>query len=148
MRSVFVILVVFAVGVTGCGSDTGDLTIGNEWARTSASMQNAGAAYMTITGGDAADGLVGVAVDSSVAAMAELHETSMIESDDGSEMMSMQQVSAIDVPANGEVKLEPGGYHVMLMQLAEPLVVGSEFMITLTFENAGDIDVTVEVRDD
>ncbi len=148
MRSVFILLVVLAVGVTGCGSDTGDLTIGGEWARTSASMQNAGAAYMTITGGDAADRLLGVAVDSSVAAMAELHETSMVEGDDGSEMMSMQQVSAIDVPANGEVRLEPGGYHVMLMQLAEPLVVGSEFVITLTFESAGDIDVTVEVRDD
>jgi hypothetical protein len=145
---VFVLVVALAVGVTACGSGGGDLAVGDGWARASASMQNAGAGYMVITGGDSADQLVGVTVDSSVAAMAELHETSMIMSDDGSDMMTMKQVSSISIPANGEVPLEPGGYHVMMMNLTEPLVVGSEFVITLTFENAGDIDITVEVRDE
>lgn len=141
-------MVALATGVTACGSGGGDLAVGDGWARASASMQNAGAGYMMIAGGDSADQLVGVTVDSSVAATAELHETSMIMSDDGSDMMSMQKVSSISIPANGEVALEPGGYHVMMMNLTEPLVVGSEFVITLTFENAGDIDITVEVRDE
>lgn len=141
-------MVALAMGVTACGSGSGDLTVGDGWARASASMQNAGAGYMMIAGGDSGDQLVGVSVDSSVAAMAELHETSMIMSDDGTDMMSMQMISSISIPANGEVALEPGGYHVMMMNLTEPLVVGSEFVITLTFENAGDIDITVEVRDE
>ena len=62
-------------------------------------------------------------------------------------MMSMQEVTAVDVPAGGTVMLEPGGYHVMLMQLAEPLVTGATFEVTLSFENAGDMTVSVEVRE-
>jgi copper(I)-binding protein len=98
---------------------------------------------MTITGGEEADALMGVSVDSSVAMMAEVHETSM--DDEG--MMAMQEVSAIDIPAEAEVKLEPGGFHVMLMQLAAPLENGDEFTVTLEFENAGEMEVDVTVQD-
>jgi len=61
--------------------------------------------------------------------------------------MSMQQVPSIVVPAGESVALEPGGFHIMLMQLAEPLETGSEFTVTLTFEKAGAIDVNVTVRE-
>ena len=98
-----------------------------------------------ISAGDEGDTLTGVSVDPSVAAVAELHETSM--SDDDSGTMMMQEVLSIEVPTSGEVSLEPGGFHVMLMQLAEPLETGAEFTVTLTFENAGDVDVNVEVRE-
>jgi hypothetical protein len=98
---------------------------------------------MTISAGDTADTLIGVSVDSSVAGMAELHESTM--GDDG--MMAMSMVPSIPVPANGSVSLEPGGYHVMLMNLAGPLVAGEEFEITLQFENAGEMTVTVESRE-
>jgi len=103
---------------------------------------------MTIDGGDIADELVGVAVPESVAMVAELHEATMVQNDDGGTMMGMQQVTSIAVPAGGTVMLEPGGYHVMLMQLAEPLVDGTDFTLTLTFEQAGEITTTVDVRTD
>jgi copper(I)-binding protein len=109
-------------------------------------MQNAGAVYMTIVAGESSDQLIGVAVEDSVAMKAEIHETTTVEDGDGQSMMTMQQVSLIDVPAEGEAVLEPGGYHVMLMQLAEPLVDGDEFTVTLTFEEAGDVEVLAEVR--
>lgn len=125
-------------------STTGSVEVNDVWARTSASTQNAGAVYLTITGGDEADALIGVSVDPSVAAMAELHESMM--DDEG--MMMMQPVASLPVPTDGEVKLEPGGYHVMLMQLAEPLTAGSEFTVTVTFESAGDMELTAEVRDE
>jgi copper(I)-binding protein len=137
------VLVAVALTAAACGGD-GGIEIDDAWARTSASMQNAGAVYMTISGGDDADTLIGAAVDDSVAAMAEVHESSM--SDDGT--MMMQEVEGIDVPADGSVNLEPGGYHIMLMQLAEPLETGAEFTVTLTFEDAGDVEVDVEVRED
>jgi copper(I)-binding protein len=144
MKRLIPVLVAVALTAVACGGG-GGIEIGDAWARTSASMQNAGAVYMTISADDEGDTLTGVSVDSSVAAVAELHETTM--SDDDSGTMMMQEVVSIEVPTSGEVSLEPGGYHVMLMQLAEPLVAGNEFTVTLSFENAGDVDVNVEVRD-
>lgn len=132
--------------IAGC-AQAGDVQVDDVWARTSASMQDAGAVYMTISGGDEADSLIGVRVGSDVAARAEMHESMMMEGDDEGGMMQMHAVESILVEANAETKLEPGGYHVMLQQLAEPLVDGAEFTLTLTFQNAGDIDVTVEVRE-
>ena len=142
MKRMIGIVLAVSLLAAACSSG-GDVEVADVWARTSASMQDAGAVYMTITGGEEDDSLVGVSVDSSVAAMAELHQSMMDEEG----MMMMQQVESIAVPADDEVKLEPGGYHVMLMQLAEPLTAGSEFTITVTFETAGDMDLTAEVRD-
>lgn len=110
-------------------------------------MQDAGAVYMTIDGGDESDRLLAASVDKAIAMDAQVHMSEMVEADDGSQMMSMHEVDAIDIPAGQQVMLEPGGYHIMLMKLAEPLIDGSEFEVTLTFENAGEMQVTVEVRD-
>lgn len=61
-------------------------------------------------------------------------------------MMAMQPVAKIDIPAGGTVALEPGGYHLMLMELKEEPKVGSTVELTLTFEGAGDVVVKAEVR--
>ncbi|MEZ5406983.1 MAG: copper chaperone PCu(A)C [Acidimicrobiales bacterium] len=61
--------------------------------------------------------------------------------------MVMQEVKGgLEIPAGETVELAPGGYHVMLMELAEPLKEGATFDLTLTFENAGEKTVNVEVR--
>ena len=99
--------------------------------------------YVTITGGDTADRLVKAQAPTEVAAMTEIHETTM--NDEGTMMMG--QVPAIEVPAGGTVLLEPGGYHIMLMKLAAPLESGQKFDVVLTFETAGDVTVPVEVRE-
>lgn len=145
MKRTLLILAAITLVAAACGGDEG-IEIGDPWARTSASMQNAGAVYMTISAGDEGDTLMGASVESSVAAMAQIHETSM--ADDGSGSMMMQEVPSISVPSGGEVSLEPGGFHVMLMQLAEPLVAGNEFTVTLMFEKAGEVEVDVTVRDE
>lgn len=143
MRKVLVLLMALGLVAASCGSG-GDVAVDDVWARTSASTQDAGAVYLTINGGDEADRLIGVSVSSDVAAMAQLHETAA----GGDGMMSMQQVAAIEVPADGETMLAPGGFHVMLMQLAEPLETGSTFEVTLTFEKAGTVKVSAEVREE
>ncbi len=61
--------------------------------------------------------------------------------------MEMRPVDRIIVPAQGSVVLAPGGYHIMMMGLVEPLTVGSALNVTLTFEVSGDKVVIATVRD-
>ncbi len=50
------------------------------------------------------------------------------------------------IPAGATVKLEPGGFHLMLMQLKQPLTAGQRYKATLVFEKAGAVEVEFEVR--
>ena len=65
----------------------------------------------------------------------------------GSGEMEMRPISSLDLPAGEAVALEPGGYHIMLIDLVAPLVAGDTLEVTLTFERAGEQVVTVTVRD-
>ena len=60
--------------------------------------------------------------------------------------MKMRQVDGIDLPAGKPVTLKPGGYHIMLLDLAHPLKQGQSFPLTLSFEKAGKQNVTVKVQ--
>ena len=135
------------------------------------------AIYMVITGGDEADALVKASVPADVAGTVELHETvaadgadgdmttttmmdgdmttttmagemgGEMDGDMGGGMMTMQPVDSIEVPADGTVALEPGGYHVMLLDVKKELVPGDTIEVTLTFELAGEVTVTADVRE-
>ena len=125
------------------------------WARTSPMETSLGAVYMTISSKDG-DELTDVSVDSSIAAMAEIHEMVMAPSDTSMSMTSdapagemvMQEVDSVVIDAGGSVDLMPGGYHIMLMEIAAPLELGAKFDVTLTFATAGKITVVAEVRDE
>jgi len=116
----------------------GDITVATAWSRASAGPARTGAAFMAISSAGAADRLIAVAT--AVAGRAELH-THLMEGG----IMKMRQVSAVDVPAGGMVMLQPGGRHVMLFDLAQPLKEGDRYMLTLTFEKAGKAEVMVMV---
>jgi copper(I)-binding protein len=141
---------------TAATADPSTIEVDGAWARTSPSMATAGAAYMTITNtGDVGDSLRGGSVDPSVAGSVELHQTVAAEGDDsmttttgmGGGTMTMVPVDEIIVSGGETVALEPGGYHLMLLDLVEPLEVGATVELTLTFERAGEIEVTADVRD-
>ena len=87
----------------------GSLKIDNPYTRITVAGQKVGGAFMKVENKGAADKLIGAT--STVAKEVQLHTMSM----DGN-VMRMREVKAIDVPANGEVKLAPGGLHLMLMQ--------------------------------
>ena len=169
---VAVVSLVGALALGACGGDSSSdttmaadtsapmvpaITITGQWARNSAMTATMGAAYMTITA-DADDELTGASVDASVAMDAQIHEMvpasdtsdgmSMSDSTMASDNMVMQEVDSIALTANAALELKPGGYHVMLMDLAKPLEIGSEIVITLTFAKAGDVDVTVPVQEE
>lgn len=100
-----------------------------------------GAAYMIIRNtGTEDDALIGASSD--VAMTTEVHESYM----EGDTMM-MRRIERIEVPAGGEVVLEPGGYHVMFIDLKAPLEAGTTIEIALEFEKAGEITVEAEVRE-
>ena len=64
----------------------------------------------------------------------------------GGGMMTMKQVASILIPAGETVTLEPGGLHIMLLDLAAPLVPGETFEMTLEFASGAKVTVPVEVR--
>jgi Uncharacterized protein conserved in bacteria len=118
----------------------GDLRIEGAWARATPPRAPAGGAFLTVTnGGAAADTLL--SVSAGVSRTVELH-THVHEGD----VMRMQRVPAIEVPAGQSVALAPGGFHIMLIGLNQPLAEGGSFPLELTFAKAGKVTVTVDVQ--
>jgi hypothetical protein len=130
--------------VDGEGVDGASFEVTDAWARSSPPGVAVGAVYLTIESAQD-DQLVGALVPTDVAAAVELHET--VAGDDGASM-TMQQVSAVELPAGEAVAFGPGGLHVMLVDLAGPLESGSSFELTLIFATAAPQTVTVEIRDE
>jgi copper(I)-binding protein len=161
-----------AGGLAACGDDNdaaGGLEITGAWARTSPAMVQAGAAYMTISSGEAVS-IVSARVEADVAGVAELHEVVPVDGGDmggdeaaegesepmedeamegmeGEMAMTMQEVTSIDIPAGGTVALEPGGYHVMLLDLPDPLETGEEFDVTLVLGDGTEVIVPITVSE-
>jgi hypothetical protein len=113
-----------------------EVTIDHPWAR--ASSTKVAGVFLTIKNAGEADRLIGAS--SPVAAEAMLHVT-VKEGD----VMKMRPVDGVDLPALGSAVLEPGGTHIMLMGLKQPLRNGDVVPVTLQFKKAGAIAVTVKV---
>jgi copper(I)-binding protein len=116
-----------AVGSPAC-AQTPAVKVDAAWARVTVPGQKGTGAFMTLT---AAQGLRLVGVQSPVAGVAEIHEMKM-EGD----VMRMRAISALDLPAGQAVALRPGGYHLMLMDLKQPLVKDTQVPVTLRFADA------------
>ena len=148
-------MAIFVMLVAGCSGGSGGIAVTDAWSRPSPAVAGAGAAYMIIENtGSSADALIGGKSD--VATAVEVHETvdmssAMPGASDGgmggSPMMGMQKIDRLEIPAGGKVELKPGSYHVMLIGLTRELQVGETIEITLTFEQAGEVKVSAEVRE-
>lgn len=107
------------------------------WVRATVAGQKSSGAYMRITA-SAATRLVGVS--SPVAGVAEVHEMKM-----NGDIMTMRGVPSIELAAGKALDLKPGGYHVMLMDLKQPLLVGGAVPLSLKFRNAAGAESRVEI---
>lgn len=123
------------------GYKIGALEIGHPWARMTPAGAKVGGGYLKIENeGTTADRLVSATAE--VAGMVEIHEMSVT---DGVMKMAMLP-DGIEVPAGKTVALAPGGYHLMLKDLKQPLKEGESFKGTLTFEKAGTVEVSFKIE--
>ncbi|CAO3435714.1 copper chaperone PCu(A)C [Azospirillum endophyticum] len=118
----------------------GPIEIGHPWARATAPSAPNGGAYLSLTNtGTTEDHLVSASTP--VAEKAELH-THLNENG----VMKMREVPPIAIAPGQEVKLAPGGLHIMLLGLKHPLEKGARIPLTLRFEKAGAVDVEIAVE--
>jgi copper(I)-binding protein len=108
------------------------------WVRPSVPGQQGTGGYMRLT---AREGQQLVAVSSPLAGVAEVHEMKM----DG-EVMRMRAVGNLELPAGKTVELKPGGLHLMLMDLKQPLTVGSSVPLSLVFRDQRGVESRIETR--
>jgi copper(I)-binding protein len=118
----------------------GDLVITQAWTRATPNGAKIGGGYLTIENkGTAPDRLIGGSAD--ITGSVQVHEMSM---DDG--VMKMRPLDrGLAIEPGKVVKLAPGGYHLMMMDLKSPLKQGDRLPITLQFEKAGNVQVSFEV---
>jgi periplasmic copper chaperone A len=110
------------------------------WSRPTPGAAKNGAVFLEIkAGAEVTDKLL-----SASGAVAENIEIHNHINDNG--IMQMRRVDAIEIGEGSSVKLVPGGYHIMLLGLKQPLKAGETFKLKLTFEKAGAIEVDVTVR--
>ena len=146
-RAMFIFLLLSVIGSVGCstsGGNSGEIEIENVWGRSSPMVAQNGAFYMTITNNSGADEKL-LAGKTDACGTVELHEMYMKEND----VMGMRQVpgGTIPVPAGETVELKVGGLHVMCIDKQAAFEVGDKIPITLEFANAGEMDVTADIRE-
>lgn len=103
-------------------------------------LSGTGAVYLTIANAGAADETL-TGVTSGVAGMVEIHQSV----DEAGVMRMRPLVDGLVIPGGGEVTLEPGGYHLMLIGLTRSLEPGAAFEVTLEFANGGQVVMPVNV---
>lgn len=137
---------VFAVSIAAPlaarDSQAGDIAISQPWARATAPAARNGAGYLTLrNGGNRPERLVSVSADQ-VAARVEIHTMTF----DGGVMRMRPLPDGLEIPARGEAALAPGGNHLMFLGLKRPLRQGESVPVTLRFERAGLVRVTLTVE--
>ncbi|MGE0699286.1 MAG: copper chaperone PCu(A)C [Hyphomicrobiaceae bacterium] len=145
-RSIVVATSAFSLTVAMCAAaiaqqaaPAGKVVVESPWARATPGGAKVGGAFMQLSAPQgAADKLVGARTP--IAGTVELHTHS---SEGG--VMRMRRIDGIPLEAGAKVKLAPGGLHLMLMDLKQPLKAGESVDMTLVFEKAGEVEVKVPV---
>ncbi|EUB95482.1 protein of unknown function DUF461 [Rhizobium sp. CF080] len=119
----------------------GNLEITSAFTKAMLPGQPVGGGYLTVKNNGPADDML-VSVASPAAGTVELHEMAM-----QGEVMRMRKLdTGIAIPAGKTVELTPGGLHLMFMKVKEPFKQGDKVPVTLTFEKAGKMDITLPVE--
>lgn len=114
------------------------LIIDHPWARATPRGAKTGAVYLSVVSNGSADRLLGATTP--VADKVQFHSVS-----EENGVSRMREMHAVDIAPGGKVTFSPGGMHIMLVGLKQPLKQGDTFLITLTFEKAGKRRLTVPI---
>ena len=131
-------VITFIIGMSTMLSAYAGVTVTDAWIKATMPGQTTAAAYLKITS-DAPAKLVGAS--SPAAKIVQIHEMKM-----NGNVMQMRAVDALDLPPGKTVEFKPGGYHIMLSNLAQPLKEGATVPLTLTVEGADKQRQSVEVK--
>jgi len=144
-----IVRVVLCAGVFSCFAAlahaeevrAGDLVITQAWSRATPGGAKVGGGYLTIENkGSTPDRLIGGSAD--VADKVEVHEMAM-----NNGVMTMRPLDkGLVIEPGKTVKLAPGGYHLMLLDLKSPLKQGDKLPVTLEFEKAGKVSLSLDVQ--
>jgi iron complex outermembrane recepter protein len=118
----------------------GDIRIDHPWSRPAAAGMPMAVAYFTLENRGTADDAL-IAASSPVASRVEFHQTTLADG-----MARMRPLTQVAIGAGKTVKVEPGGIHLMLVQLNQPLVAGTQVPLTLEFRHAGKVQVSISVE--
>ena len=149
------LVVAAAVGACGSSDARSEFAADDAWARPTPTGATNGVVYLSLST-DIADSLVRAEVAADVAGAAELHATVMGDGGGGShshggggggETISMGEVEGFDLSPASPLVFEPGGNHIMLVDVPAPLELGRQFVLTLEFASERSLDVTVTVAD-
>ena len=142
LRHLFALLAVSILAATAHAHQysVGNLVISHPWTRPTASGMPTGVAYLSITNNGSREDTL-IAARTPAAGRVEFHRTS-IESG----LARMRPAGALVVAPKATITAEPGGLHLMLVDLKEPLVEGMSVPLILTFKSAGDVTVQLKVK--
>ncbi|MGP9785246.1 copper chaperone PCu(A)C [Glutamicibacter sp. 287] len=139
------------IALTGCAATPSEtsspapadasITVKDLWVKAADKGMSAGFGAIKNTSGQ---DITIASVSSPVSSDLELHETVANES---GAMVMREKSGGFTIPAHSELQLEPGGNHIMFMDLAKPLTSGSDVSITLTFSDHTTLDITAPVKD-
>lgn len=129
------------ISVSLADFQAGALKIGQPWGRATPKGAQVGAGYLTVTNtGSQPDRLIGGSLVN--AGRVEIHQTAM----DAGVMKMRELERGLEIPPGQTVELKPGGYHIMFMDLKDPLREDETLEGTLVFEKAGTVRVTFKVQ--
>lgn len=132
-------LTIAGLALFGIAAHAQDLSISAVWCLASPPASKNGAVYLRVDNASSqADMLMGA--ETGVAKSIDLHSTMHMNGH-----MKMHRHNSFAIPAKGSLELAPGGRHIMLMGLVEPLEAGQKFALNLKFMNAGEVETEVEV---
>ena len=137
VSSAFSFLIILAL-LTACGKKETLIEVSDAWTRATHGEQDVGAAYMTLTSNT---DVTLTSVESSVTEDIEIHSMSM---ENG--VMKMRMLDELPIKANTPVNLSPGGFHLMLFDLENPLKVGDQVRFTLHFKDQQGKELTVSAN--
>lgn len=129
----------FLLLTLGCTPAKSELSVSGAWARPALAGMNS-AVYLEIDNPGPDDELVSAHAE--IATLTQLHLS--IVADDGT--VRMEEQPAVSVPSGGRVRFQPGGLHIMLMDLKEPLEVNDSFPMDLAFRDHDGLSIPVTVR--
>lgn len=129
-----------AAAIRVAAGDHATISIEGAYVQQSIGKSGTSGGYMTLhNNGQQDDRLLGIRTPAAV--KAQIHRTSL----GANGVATMRPVDAVEVPAGGMAELKPGGFHMMLMELNHALEPGMEIRLTLIFEKAGEVTITVPV---